>query len=134
MLFDCDLVTYRGLLKTIQTDKLNIPAIDGRRTILSNHMPTMIPIELGVVETSVNGKLSHYAVSEGFVYFENNKATIVCDLIEDIDNVDIEKYEQRLIEAKQRLEIARNDADIKKANIQLTRATNVINAAKKVKH
>lgn len=134
MLFDCDLVTYRGLLKTIQTDKLNIPAIDGRRTILSNHMPTMIPIELGVVETSVNGKLSHYAVSEGFVYFENNKATIVCDLIEDIDNVDIKKYEQRLIEAKQRLEIARNDADIKKANIQLTRATNVINAAKKVKH
>ena len=134
MLFDCDLVTYRGLLKTIQTDKLNIPAIDGRRTILSNHMPTMIPIELGVVETSVNGQLSHYAVSEGFVYFENNKATIVCDLIEDIDNVDIEKYEQRLIEAKQRLEIARNDADIKKANIQLTRATNVINAAKKVKH
>lgn len=133
MLFSADLVTYRGLYKTIQTEKLNIPAIDGRRTILSNHMPIMIPIELGVIETVNNGSISHYAVSDGMVYFENNKATIVCDVIEDLANVDVDYYENRIKDANEKLEIARKDEDIRKATIQLARATNVINAAKKVK-
>lgn len=134
MLFDVEFVTYRGLSKMIQTDKLNIPAIDGRRTILSNHMPVMIPIEVGVIETSKDGVLGHYAVSDGIVYFENNKATVVCDVIEDISNVDLEYYENRIEDAKKKLEIARNDTDVMKANIQLARATNVINAANKNKH
>lgn len=134
MVFDCDLVTYRGLLKTIHTEKLNIPAIDGRRTILSNHMPIMIPIEVGVIETLQDGKLVHYAVSDGIIYFEDNKATVVCDVIEDIDAVDLEYYEKRIIDAKEKLETARIDIDVKRANIQLARAANVVNAAKKTKH
>lgn len=134
MLFEADLVTYHGLYKTIQTEKLNIPAIDGRRTILSNHMPIMVPIELGVIETANNGVLSHYAVSDGMVYFENNKATVVCDVIEDLADVDVDYYENRIKDANEKLSIARTDGDIKKASIQLARATNIINAAKKVRH
>lgn len=130
MLFDTDLVTYRGLVKTIQTDKLNVPAVDGRRTILSNHMPIMLPLENGVIETNNDGVLSHFAISEGMLYFENNKATIVCDVIEDIKTVDIKYYEDRIKDAKEKLLTARNDIDIKKAKIQLARATNVVNATK----
>lgn len=131
MLFDVDLLTYRGLYKTIQTDKLNVPSIDGRRTILSNHMPIIIPLEDGVIETNNEEGLSHYVVSEGMLYFENNKATVVCDVIEDIKTIDIKYYEDKLQDAKEKLTTARNDSDIKKANVQLTRATNIINAAKK---
>ena len=134
MLFDTDLVTYRGLVKTIQTDKLNVPAIDGRRTILSNHMPIMIPLESGIIETNNEGILSHYVITEGMLYFENNKATIVCDIIEDIETIDIKYYEDRIEDAKNKLSTARDDVDIKKATIQLTRATNIIKAAKKTRH
>lgn len=133
MLFETDLVTYQGLYMTIQTEKLNIPAIDGRRTILSNHMPVLIPIENGVIETNNNGVISHYAVSDGMVYFENNKATVVCDVIEDINDVDINFYENKLQKAKNKLDSARNDTDIKKAKIQIARAANVINSAKKAR-
>ena len=134
MLFDVDLLTYRGLYKTIQTDKLNIPTSEGRRTILSNHMPIIIPIDIGVIETNNNGVLSHFAVSEGILYFENNHATIVCDVVEDVSTVDVDYYEKRLQDAKERLSTARSDIDIKKATIQLTRAANIINAAKKTRN
>lgn len=134
MLFDAELITYHGLHKTIQTDKLNIPTSDGRRTILSNHMPVIIPLEVGVIETNNNGKLDHYAVSEGMVYFENNHAKIVCDVIENIEDVDIDYYENKLNMAKEKLQTARTDEDIKKASIQFARAANVIEAAKKNRH
>lgn len=134
MLFDADLLTYRGLYKTIQTDKLNVPCIDGRRTILSNHMPVILPLEDGVIETNNNGVLSHYVVSEGMLYFENNKAIVICDVIEDIENIDIDYYQNKLEKAKKELSTARNDSDIKKANVQLTRATNIVNVARKMKN
>ena len=134
MLFDVDLVTYRGLVKTIQTDKLNVPTADGRRTILSNHMAIMLPLDTGVIETNNEGVLSHFAISEGMLYFENNKATIVCDVIEDIAKVDIKYYEDRIKDAKEKLLTARTDIDIKKAKIQLARATNVVNATKGNRH
>lgn len=133
MLFDTDLVTYRGLYKTIQTNKLNIPAIDGRRTILSNHMPVMIPLDNGVIETNNEDTLTHYVVSEGMLYFENNKATIVCDVIEDINDVDIKFYEEKLQKAKNRIENARSDFDVRKATVQLARATNIVNSTKKAR-
>ena len=134
MLFDTDLITYRGLYKTIQTDKLNVPAIDGRRTILSNHMPVMVALENGVIETNNEGVLSHYAISDGILYFENNKATIICDVIEDIDSVDVDYYEKRMEDAKSKLSTSRDDEDIRRAKIKLARATNVLNATNKIRH
>ena len=131
MEFATKLITYRGIYKTINTAKLNVPCIDGRRTILSNHMPIILPLDNGVIETDEDGKLKHYAVSEGILYFEDNKATVVCDVIEDIETVDVAYYEKRLEDAKKQLNEARADIDIKKATIKLTRATNVIDAAKR---
>ena len=133
MLFDTDLITYRGVYKTIQTDKLNVPTSDGRRTILSNHMPVMIPIDMGVIETHNDKGLGHYAVSEGMLYFENNKATIVCDMIIDIKEVDISYYEQRMAEAKEELKNYHNDVDIQKAKIRIARAANVLKYSKNIK-
>ena len=130
MQFSVDLITYRGLYKTIETDKLNLPTSDGRRTILSNHMPVIIPIELGVIETHNNEGLFHYASSEGMVYFENNKATVVCDTIIDINEADIDYYEERLENAKKELKQARNDEDIKRANIKILRAANILKHSK----
>ncbi|MBQ1533186.1 MAG: hypothetical protein IIZ64_00020, partial [Erysipelotrichaceae bacterium] len=73
MLFKVDLITYKGIYRTIETEKLNVPTSEGRRTILSNHMPIMMPLAMGVIETSKNGKLSHFAVNNGIMYFESNQ-------------------------------------------------------------
>jgi len=134
MLFETEMVTYRGVYKTISTEKLNIPTKDGRRTILSNHMPIMIPIELGVIETLENNIICNYAVSEGMLYFNDNHATLVCDVIEDIRKIDLKIYEKRIEEAKDRLKTARTDSDIRKAKIDIARATNIVKAAGKNYH
>ena len=84
MQFKVDFITYLGIYRTIETEKLNVPTSEGRRTILSNHMPIMLSLGLGVVETEEEGKLKHYVVNNGVLYFENNVAEIVADNVVDI--------------------------------------------------
>ena len=113
MLFKTDLITYRGIYQTIETEKLNIPTSEGRRTILSNHMPIMIPITAGVIETANKGVLFHYVINRGVLYFENNVAEIVADSIVDVAEIDVDlanrekkKYEERIAESRDENEIA----------------------------
>lgn len=123
MEFKVEFVTYRGIYRTISTDKLTVPSIDGRRTILSNHMPIMIPLEIGQIETLENNVLKHYVITDGMVYFENNEAKVICDTIfcaEEIDEKMTEKYKEIM---QKKLADARNEDDIFKAKVALARAT-----------
>lgn len=115
MLFKTDFITYRGIYQTIETEKLNIPTSEGRRTILSNHMPIMIPITAGVIETANKGVLSHYVINRGVLYFEDNVAEIVGDSIVDVAEIDVnlaksekQKYEERIAESKDENEITQS--------------------------
>ena len=85
MQFKTDLITYNGVYRTIQTEKLNLPTSEGRRTILANHMPIMIPLQIGIIETDEDGVLRHYATNGGVLYFRDNEAEIVSDTIMDVE-------------------------------------------------
>lgn len=131
MLFKVDLITYRGVYRTVETEKLNIPTSEGRRTILSNHMPIMIPITVGVIETANKNELSHYAINSGVLYFENNVAEIVADSIVDVAEIDVElarrekkKYEDRIAES-------RNENEINRAKQRMEIVENLLRAAEK---
>ncbi|MEE3425270.1 MAG: F0F1 ATP synthase subunit epsilon, partial [Erysipelotrichaceae bacterium] len=84
MKFKTDLITYEGIYRTIETEKLNLPTSEGRRTILANHMPLMMPLQVGVIETMENGELKYYAINGGVLYFKDNIAEIVADSILDV--------------------------------------------------
>ncbi len=131
MLFKVDLITYRGVYRTVETEKLNVPTSEGRRTILSNHMPIMIPITVGVIETANKNELSHYAINSGVLYFENNVAEIVADSIVDVAEIDVElarrekkKYEDRIAES-------RNENEINRAKQRMEIVENLLRAAEK---
>ena len=131
MLFKVDLITYRGVYRTVETEKRNIPTSEGRRTILSNHMPIMIPITVGVIETANKNELSHYAINSGVLYFENNVAEIVADSIVDFAEIDVElarrekkKYEDRIAES-------RNENEINRAKQRMEIVENLLRAAEK---
>ena len=131
MLFRVDFITYNGTYRSIETDKLSLPAIDGRRTLLSNHMPTMIPIDIGVIETSVDNKLSHWAVSDGMVLFEDNVATVLCDEIISVEEINIEEAQAAINKARKKLAGASRESDIMRARVALARATNLIDLKNK---
>ena len=109
MKFEAQFITYQGVYQTIATEKLNLPTKDGRRTILSNHMPVMIPIDVGVIETKEEDGLQHYAIGGGVLYFKDNVAKIVSDHIQDVRNVDIVAIEKEKQDAQMKIEQAKRE-------------------------
>ena len=131
MLFSVDLITYKGIYRTIETEKLNVPTSEGRRTILSNHMPIMMPLAMGVIETSKNNVLSHFAVNTGIMYFENNQAFIIADSILDVDDIDIPRAVADRERALNGIRSARNEVENSRATFKKEVAENFLNAAEK---
>ena len=123
------LVTYRGLYRTIEVDSINLPSVEGRRGILPNHMPIMIPVEIGIMETVADGQKKRYAISDGMFYFENNRATLLVDTIEDTSEIDRERARLAQKKAQKKLETSSEEFEIERARVALQKAINRINAA-----
>ena len=128
-MFTVRFLTYKGLYRTVRTDRLNVPTPEGRRGIWPNHMPILLPIDIGVVKTRENGQERKYAVSEGMLYFEDNEATMLVDYVEDVQEIDLVKARQAEARAREKLQNARSDLEIRLATIALQKALNRVNAA-----
>ena len=133
MKFKANFITYLGTYRSIETEKLNIPTSEGRRTILSNHMPIMIPMGIGVIETLEDGKLHHYIVNNGVLYFENNVAEIVADNIVDVNEIDIERSKSALIKYEEALNKAKRENERIRAKEKLDIAKVMLKAAEEYK-
>lgn len=91
MEFKADFITREGCLYSVLTDKINAPSLDGRRTILSNHMPILLPIQKGVIETSYLDKSTYYVVDDGVIHFEDNHANILVSNVIPVTEINIEE-------------------------------------------
>ena len=131
MEFKTDLITYDGVYRTFSTEKLNLPTSEGRRTILANHMPLMMPLQVGVIETSEGGQLKHYAINGGVLYFKDNVAEIVADSIVDVAEIDIEAAEKEKAKEEEKLSKARRENERIRARNKIDVAENLIRAKKK---
>ena len=127
-MFKVQFYTYKGLYKEIEADSINLPTPDGRRGILPNHMPVMLPVTLGVVNATVKGENRKFTVADGMFYFENNEAILISDNIEDVRDIDIEAVKAAEMRARQRLSSATRESDVTRAQIALQKALNKISA------
>ena len=127
-MFTAKLITYRGEYKVVECNSINIPTPDGRRGILPNHMPIMLPIDLGIMYITENGEKKKYTVTEGIFYFENNEATVLCDAIEDAATIDRERAVLQQQKAEETIRSSDNESDIRRAQLALRKAINRIKA------
>lgn len=129
--FKVDFVTYQGIYETVETNRLNVPTAEGRRCILANHMSIMLPLTIGVVETTYENKDSYHSISNGMLLFENNKGIVLCDTIENVQELDERKVRASIQKAEERLSVARRDTDIILARASLAKAMNRLEAIDK---
>lgn len=92
-MFVLNVVTPKKTFLTAEIDTITVPSTDGQRTILSNHMTTVIALEYGLVHTVIDGEKRTFVSSEGLFTFENNVGTLLVTSVEDASNVDFAEAE-----------------------------------------
>ena len=128
MLFKVEFVTYKGIVKSFYTDKLNVPTSEGRRTILSNHMPIMMYLIAGVIETNNEEGLAHHVINSGILYFKDNNARIVCNHVLNVKDIDVERALRAKETSLKILAKLHNEVDKDRERVRIQLHDTLINA------
>ena len=111
--------------KEVYSEEVNIlvaPGIDGELTILPNHAPLLTQLNAGEIRILKEDEESFISVSGGFLEVLGNKITILADTAERSEEIDVERAEQAVTRAKQRIESSTSDLDLERAVASLRRS------------
>ena len=120
--FKLEIVTAEKLVYTGYVDILVVPGVDGELSILPGHAPLLTLLKSGEMRVVEDGQESYIAVSGGFLEVLNNKAGILADTAERAEEIDIDRAEAALKQARDRIESKASDMDLEKTLVSLRRS------------
>ncbi len=121
-MFNLRIVSPKGIYSEIEVDSLTLPTIDGQRTILANHMPIVLPLQIGIMYYKLNGEMHNFFLSEGLFTFEDNHGTILVNTVENQEEIDFNRAEEAKRRAEERLKNQQGSVDMKRAELALQRS------------
>ncbi len=120
--FTFRLVTPQRLILEAPIVSLQAPGSEGYLGILAHHAPLITPLRPGHLDVrDVAGRSWSYAVSGGFLEVSSNRATVLADTAELVDEIDRARAEASLKRADARLHDGPRDADASR-NVDRDRA------------
>ena len=117
-----EIVTAERLLYSEDVDMLVAPGVDGQLGILPNHAPLLTTLQPGEIRVDKDGDESYMAVSGGFLEVMANKVTILADTAERAEEIDVERAEEAVRRAQERIENRTSDMDLQRALLSLRRS------------
>ncbi|MBD3234245.1 MAG: ATP synthase F1 subunit epsilon [candidate division Zixibacteria bacterium] len=123
-MYKLSVVTQEKVLFEEDVSSLIAPGAQGYLGILTDHAPlitSLVPGKLTIKDTS--GNENFYAISGGFLEVSNNRATILADAVEPLEDIDLSRAESALQRARERLQ-KQEDIDLERARKAKERAEN----------
>ncbi len=117
-----DIVTAERLVSSDQVDVLVAPGGDGELAILPHHAPLLTTLKPGEMRVVKDGEESYIAVSGGFLEMIGNTVTVLADTAERADEIDVERSEEALRRAQERIAEAPGEADLERAVASVRRS------------
>jgi F-type H+-transporting ATPase subunit epsilon len=130
--FHIEIVTPRKVIFKGEVNSFSAPGIVGGFQVLVSHAPFLSAIGIGEVKlTPKDGVDQLYATSGGFVEVKENKAVIVAETIEKLEEIDVKRAEAAKERAAARIKERQPGIDLKRAEVALQRALNRLKIAGK---
>jgi F-type H+-transporting ATPase subunit epsilon len=96
----CEIVTQDKSLFEGPADMVIAPGVEGELGILPNHAPLLTNLDFGVLRVRYQGEEEVFAIAGGILEVRPDLVTVLADVGESIDEIDIARAE----EAKERAE------------------------------
>lgn len=90
IMINLEIVTPEKKVIDQEVDAVYIPTAKGEIGILPNHAPLISTLKPGILSYTDKGSTEEMVVSGGFVEVSTNKVSILADIAENSDEVDVE--------------------------------------------
>lgn len=120
--FLLEVVTPEKLLLSQQVDEVIAPGLEGDFGVLPGHCHFLSMLRIGELRYRVGEQVNHMAVLWGYAEVTPTKVTIMAEIAEKAEDIDVERATAKLEEAERRLKQGGLPSDVKEAQISLEKA------------
>ena len=117
-----EVVTPDKLLLSKQVDFVIAPGSEGEFGVLPGHCHFLTTLKIGELRYMVGDVTSYMSVLWGFAEVTPKKVTILAEVAEKAEDIDIGRAQAMVEEAQKRLEMGGLPSEVKEAQISLEKA------------
>jgi len=117
-----EVVTPEKQLLSQQVDEVIAPGSEGEFGVLPGHSQFLSTLRIGELRYRVGDQTNHMAVLWGYAEVTPTKVTIMAEIAEKAEDIDIERATAKVAEAERRLQVGGLPSELKEAEISLEKA------------
>lgn len=117
-----EVVTPEKLLLNQQVDEVIAPGSEGDFGVLPGHCHFLSTLRIGELRYRIGDQTNYMTVLWGFAEVTPTKVTVLAEIAEKAEDIDVERATQKVAEAEQRLQVGGLPSDLKEAQISLEKA------------
>ncbi len=117
-----EVITPERLVLRESVDEVVVPGLDGELGILPEHTPLISQLQTGVLTYRQGGATQQMHVSGGFVEVQPDRVSVLSDVAERPEEIDLERAQRAKERAERRLKGQGDDQDFPRAELKLQRA------------
>jgi F-type H+-transporting ATPase subunit epsilon len=120
--FLLEVVTPEKQLLSQQVDEVIAPGSEGEFGVLPGHCHFLSTLRIGELRYRVDSQTHSMAVLWGFAEVTPTKVTIMAEIAEQAEDIDVERATAKVAEAERRLQAGGLPSEVKDAQISLEKA------------
>ena len=121
--FEIEIVTPERVVERDVVSELQLPTKNGYIGVLAGHAPLITELGIGEISYKADGRSYKIAVAWGFAEVLPNKTTILAEVAERAEDIDVARAQEAKQRAEERLRSGNPDTDFDRAQVALERAT-----------
>jgi F-type H+-transporting ATPase subunit epsilon len=119
---NCEIVTAERVVYSDDVDIVVAPGIEGQLAILPNHAPLITTLQSGCLITRKGDEEQAMFVAGGFMEVMGNRVTVLADVAERVEEIDVDRAERAKCRAEERLKSYTPEIDVARAEAALRRS------------
>jgi F-type H+-transporting ATPase subunit epsilon len=117
-----EVVTPEKQLLSQQVDEVIAPGSEGEFGVLPGHCHFLSTLKIGELRYRVGDQTSHMAILWGYAEVTPTKVTVMAEVAEKAEDIDVERATAKVEEAERRLQAGGLPSEVKDAQISLEKA------------
>jgi F-type H+-transporting ATPase subunit epsilon len=121
-----EIVTPDRALVSAEVDEVQLPGSEGYFGVLPGHTPMLATLQVGEMWYRIGQEKHHLVIAFGFVEVMPDRVTVLAQIAERAEDIDVDRAERAMQRAKERVGVPgtapRSDVDFERARLAMMKS------------